>query len=75
MESIQAYPDRKVEVNFRIGEKIEGTDGGQKLDPHLSTYPVHESSFAQVWVSIHIICNCQQAISVISFVQNIVISC
>ena len=48
MERIQAYPDRKVEVNFRIGEKIEGTDGGQKLDPHLSTYPVHELSFAQV---------------------------
>ena len=37
---IQAYPDRKVEVKFRIGEKTEGTGGGQKLDPHLSTYPV-----------------------------------
>ena len=36
-ERIQAYPDRKVEVKFRIGEKIEGTDGGQKLDPHEST--------------------------------------
>ena len=48
IERIQAYPDRKVEVNFRIGEKIEGTDGGQKLAPHLSTYPVHELSFAQV---------------------------
>ena len=40
MESIQAYPDRKVEVKFRIGEKTEGTGGGQKLDPHESTYPV-----------------------------------
>ena len=37
---IQAYPDRKVEVKFRIGEKTEGTGGGQKLDPHESTYPV-----------------------------------
>ena len=41
MERIQAYPDRKVEVKFRIGEKIEGTGGGQNFDPHLSTYPVH----------------------------------
>ena len=40
IERIQAYPDRKMEVKFRIGEKIEGTDGGQKLDPHESTYPV-----------------------------------
>ena len=40
IEGIQAYPDRKVEVKFRIGEKTEGTGGGQKLDPHLSTYPV-----------------------------------
>ena len=37
---IQAYPDRKVEVKFRIGEKTEGTDGGQNFDPHESTYPV-----------------------------------
>ena len=27
-ERIQAYPDRKVEVKFRIGEKTEGTGGG-----------------------------------------------
>jgi len=37
IERIQAYPDRKMEVKFRIGEKIEGSDGGQKLDPHEST--------------------------------------
>ena len=37
---IQAYPDRKVEVKFRIGEKTEGTGGGQNFDPHESTYPV-----------------------------------
>ena len=37
---IQAYPDRKVEVKFRIGDKTEGTGGGQNFDPHLSTYPV-----------------------------------
>ena len=45
---IQAYPDRKVEVKFRIGDKTEGTGGGQNFDPHESTYPVHELSFAQV---------------------------
>ena len=39
-ERIQAYPDRKVEVKFRIGEKTEGTGGGQNFVPHLSTYPV-----------------------------------
>ena len=42
MERIQAYPDRKVEVKFRIGEKTEGTGEGQNFDPHLSTYPVRE---------------------------------
>ena len=51
IERIQAYPDRKVEVKFRIGEKTKGTGGGQKLDPHESTYPVHELSFARVSVS------------------------
>ena len=40
IERIQAYPDRKMEVKFRIGEKTEGAGGGQKLDPHLSTYLV-----------------------------------
>ena len=39
-ERIQAYPDRKVEVKFRIGEKTEGTGGGQNFDPHESTSPV-----------------------------------
>ena len=42
IEGIQAYPDRKVEVKFRIGEKTEGTGGGQKLAPHESTYPVRD---------------------------------
>ena len=32
-ERIQAYPDRKVEVKFRIGEKTEGTGGGQNFAP------------------------------------------
>jgi len=36
----EVYPDRKVEVRFRIGEKTEGTGGGQNFDPHLSAYPV-----------------------------------
>ena len=40
IERIQASPDRKVEVKFRIGEKTEGTGGGQNFDPHESTYPV-----------------------------------
>ena len=42
IEKIQAYPDRKVEVKFIIGEKTEGTGGGQNFDPHLSTYPVRD---------------------------------
>ncbi|MBP95900.1 hypothetical protein CMK18_08095 [Candidatus Poribacteria bacterium] len=40
IERIQAYPDRKVEVKFRIGEKTEGTGGRQNFAPHESTYPV-----------------------------------
>ena len=28
-----------MEVKFRIGEKFEGTHGGQHTDPHESTYP------------------------------------
>ena len=52
IERIQAYPDRKVEVKFRIGEKIEGTGGGQNFDPHESTYPVHELSFARVSITV-----------------------
>ena len=36
IEWIQAYSDRKMEVKFRIGEKTEGTGGGQNFDPHLS---------------------------------------
>ena len=48
IERIKAYPDRKVEVKFRIGETFEGTHGGQDSDPHESTYPVHELSFARV---------------------------
>ena len=42
IEGIQAYPDRKVEVKFRIGEKTEGTGGGQNFAPHESTYPVRD---------------------------------
>ena len=49
-ERIQAYPDRKVEVKFRIGEKTEGTGGGQNFDPHESTYPV--PAMFQIRVSI-----------------------
>ena len=42
IEGIQAYPDRKVEVKFRIGKKIGGTGGGQNFAPHLSTYSVRD---------------------------------
>ena len=49
-ERIQAYPDRKVEVKFRIGDKTEGTGGGQNFDPHESTYPV--PAMFQIRVSI-----------------------
>ena len=48
IERIQAYPDRKMEIKFRIGEKTEGTGGGQSFAPHLSTHPVYKLSFAQV---------------------------
>ena len=37
IERIKAYPDRKMKVKFRIGERNEGTSGGQTLAPHLST--------------------------------------
>ena len=40
IERIKAYPDRKMDVRFRIGGKFEGTHGGQDLYPHESTYPV-----------------------------------
>jgi len=39
IERIKAYPDRKMEVKFRIGEKVKGTHGGQHSDPHESKYP------------------------------------
>ena len=39
IERITAYPDRKMEVKFRIGEKVEGTHGGQDLYPHESQLP------------------------------------
>ena len=48
IERIMAYPDRKIEVDFRIGEKMKGTHGGQDLYPHESQYPVHELSIARV---------------------------
>ena len=51
MERITAYPSRKMEVKFRIGEKTKGTHGGQHSDPHESTCPVHGSSLARVSVS------------------------
>ena len=40
IERITAYPDREIEVGFRIGEKMKGTRGGQDLYPHESQYPV-----------------------------------
>ena len=40
IERIKAYPDRKMEVKFRIGEKVKGTHEGRDPYPHESTYPV-----------------------------------
>ena len=40
IEGITAYPDRKMEVKFRIGESEEEIAGGELDDPHQSTYPV-----------------------------------
>ncbi|SVD00207.1 uncharacterized protein METZ01_LOCUS353061, partial [marine metagenome] len=34
MERITAYPDRKMEVKFRIEEKVKGTHGGRDPYPH-----------------------------------------
>ena len=42
IERIQAYPDRKMEVRFRIGRREEKIAGGELDDPHQSTYPVHD---------------------------------
>jgi len=33
IKRITAYPDRKMEVKFRIGEKVEGTHGGRVCTP------------------------------------------
>ena len=50
IERITAYPDRKMEVKFRIGQREDKIAGGELDDPHQSTYPVHELSFARVSV-------------------------
>ena len=34
IERIQAYPDRKMEVKFRIGRREEKIAGGELDDPH-----------------------------------------
>ena len=33
IERIKAYPDKKMEVKFRVGEKFEGTHGEQDSAP------------------------------------------
>ena len=52
IERITAYPDRKMEVKFRIEQREEKIAGGELDDPHQSTYPVHELSFARVSMSV-----------------------
>jgi len=43
IEMIMAYPDRKMEIKFRIGEKVEGTHRGQDLSlPDDISNPSHE---------------------------------
>ena len=39
IERVTAYPDRKMEVKFRIGQREEKIAGGELDDPHQSTYP------------------------------------
>ena len=34
IKRITAYPDRKMEVKFRIGEQVEKIAGGELDDPH-----------------------------------------
>ena len=51
IERITAYPDRKMEVKFRIGQREEKIAGGELDAPHQSTYPIPELSFARVSVS------------------------
>jgi len=41
-----------MEVKFRIGQREEKIAGGELDDPHQSTYPVHELSFARVSMSV-----------------------
>ena len=51
IERIIADPDRKMEVKFRVGQREEKIAGGELDDPHQSTYPIPELSFARVSVS------------------------
>ena len=40
MEQTKAYPERKIEVKFRIGEREEKISGGELDAPYQSQYPV-----------------------------------
>jgi len=49
ISKIEAYPDRKIVVDFRIGE-VEKRTHGDPGGPHEWSYPVHELSIARVSV-------------------------
>ena len=42
IERITAYPDRKMEVDFRLGESEKETAGEDKNYPRQSTYPLRD---------------------------------
>ena len=50
IERIKAYPDKKMEVKFRVGEKFEGTHGEQDSDPTAVQTPATAVySYLQTW--------------------------
>ena len=42
IERITAYPDRKMEVDFRIREREKKAADGDNYYPHQSTYPLRD---------------------------------
>ena len=40
IDKITTYPDRKMEVTFRIREREKKAAGGDNYYPHQSTYPL-----------------------------------
>ena len=55
IERIQAYPDRKMEIKFRIGEKMKGQVENQTLPPmsQHTSYPLCSSCTSYEYISGH----------------------